>query len=120
MVIKKRKDDPNFVIDKTAGKYQCVFNKDQEIELAVYLKDTQKRLFGLTMKELRRLACQLAVPNGCNCPFITKTKIAGEDWAQSFMKRHPELSLRKPEAASGAGEMGFNRVTVAQFFTLLN
>lgn len=118
--VKKRKNDPNFVIDKTAGKYQCVFNKNQELELAAYLKDMQKRLFGLTMKELRRLAYQLAVRNGCDHPFNTETEMAGEDWAQSFMKRHPELSLRKPEATSGARAMGFNRVAVAQFFTLLN
>ncbi|CAH1958516.1 unnamed protein product [Acanthoscelides obtectus] len=46
--------------------------------------------------------------------------MAGEDWAHSFMRRHSELSLRKPEATSGARAMGFTRVAVAQFFTLLN
>ncbi|KAJ8943765.1 hypothetical protein NQ318_011977 [Aromia moschata] len=118
--VKKRKDDPNSVVDKTAGKYHCVFTKDQELELATYLKDMQKRLFGFTMKELRRLAYQLAARNGCEHPFNEHIEMAGEDWAQSFMKRHPELSLRKPEATSGARAMGFNRVAVAQFFTLLN
>ncbi|CAH2011606.1 unnamed protein product [Acanthoscelides obtectus] len=63
--VKKRRTDPNSVIDKTAGKYHCVFTQDQEVELVVYLKDMQKRLFGLTLKELRKLAYQLAVRNGC-------------------------------------------------------
>ncbi|KAJ8975688.1 hypothetical protein NQ317_001790 [Molorchus minor] len=118
--VKKRKDDPNYVIDKTSGKYQCVFTKEQELELVTYLKDMQKRLFGLTVKELRRLAYQLAVRNGCNHSFNKDTEMAGEDWVQSFMNRNPELSLRRPEATSGARAMGFNRVAVAQFFTLLN
>ncbi|KAJ8956440.1 hypothetical protein NQ318_010753, partial [Aromia moschata] len=118
--VKKRKDGPNFVVDKTTGKYHCVFTKDQELELATYLKDMQKRLFGFTMKELRWLAYKLAVRNGCEHPFNEQTEMAGEDLAQSFMKRHPELSLRKPEATSGVRAMGFNGVAVAQFFTLLN
>ncbi|CAH2003007.1 unnamed protein product [Acanthoscelides obtectus] len=118
--VKKRRTGPNSVIDKTAGKYHCVFTQDQEVELVVYLKDMQKRLFGLTLKELRKLAYQLAVRNGCEHPFNKHTEMAGEDWVHSFMRRHSELSLRKPEATSGARAMGFNRVAVAQFFTLLN
>jgi len=35
------------------------------------------------------------------------------------MTRHPELSLRKPEATSIARAMGFNRVVIGQFYELL-
>uniref|UniRef100_A0AAR5P8E0 HTH CENPB-type domain-containing protein n=1 Tax=Dendroctonus ponderosae TaxID=77166 RepID=A0AAR5P8E0_DENPD len=78
------------------------------------------RLFGLTKKELKRLAYQLAVQNDCRHPFNEQTEMARQDWTQRFMRRHPELSLMKSEATSGARAMGFNRVAVAQFFTLLN
>ncbi|KAJ8956013.1 hypothetical protein NQ318_006289 [Aromia moschata] len=78
----------------------------------------QKRLFGFTMKELRRLAYQLAVRNGCDHPFNEQTEIAGEDWVQSFMKRHPELSLRKPEATSGARAIGLRSSSRALLFNL--
>lgn len=118
--VKKRRNDPECGVEKTADKFQCVFAKHQELELVSYLKHMQKRLFGLTMKELRRLAYQLAVRNNCRHPFNVETEMAGEDWVQSFMRRHPELSLRKPEATSGARAMGFNRVATWQFFTLLN
>lgn len=45
--------------------------------------------------------------------------MAGYDWYRCFMKRHPELSLRKPEATSIARAMGFNKVVVSQFYELL-
>lgn len=44
--------------------------------------------------------------------------MAGQDWVKSFLSRHPDLSIREPEATSGARAMGFNKVAVKQFCTL--
>ena len=54
---------------------------------------------GVSPKEVRKLAYQLALAN--NLP-IHKTwlerKLAGAEWFPAFLKRHPSLSIRKPQA----------------------
>lgn len=87
--VKKKKENPDFVIDKTSGKYKCVFNKQQELELADYLKSMEKILFGLTMIDFRKLAFQLAEINGCSHRFNQADRMAGQDWMNSFfIKTH--------------------------------
>ena len=74
-------------------------------------------MFGITCKEVRGLAFQMAERNNIPHPF--KNGVAGKDWLQGFMSRHPELSLRQPEATSAARAHGFNRQSVNRFFDLL-
>lgn len=45
--------------------------------------------------------------------------MAGDTWLRGFLDRHPNLSIRKPEATSAARAMGFNRVAVGKFYQLL-
>ncbi|KAK9739010.1 Tc5 transposase DNA-binding domain [Popillia japonica] len=116
--LKKIRKNPDYNIDKRAGKFKNVFTEEQELELVSYLKTMEARLFGLTMKDLRSLAYQLAVGNGISNRF--KNGIAGQDWVNRFLKRHPTLSVRKPEATSGARAMGFNKVAVDSFFFTAN
>lgn len=46
--------------------------------------------------------------------------MAGKDWLQAFIRRHPQLSIRKPEATSIARITGFNKDTVKLFYDNLN
>jgi len=80
-----------------------------------------RRLFGFTASELRKVAYQYAEIN--NLPhdfkFLMMKKPAGKDWFYSFMSRHPELAVRTPENTSAARASAFNKVTVSKFFDLL-
>lgn len=107
-------------LDSAPGNFKPVFTKQEEEELVGYVKDMEKRLFGLTTIVLRKLAYELAEKNCKAHNFNRDKKIAGVDWLKGFMKRHPDLCIRKPEATSAARAMGFNKVAVNKFYSLLD
>lgn len=104
---------------KKLGRYKAVFTDQQEDELVAYILEMETKLFGVTYDDLRKIAFQLAEKNNIPHPFNKNTKEAGKDWVFGFLKRHPELSLRKPEPTSAARAMGFNRTAVNKFFECL-
>ncbi|XP_070182914.1 jerky protein homolog-like [Littorina saxatilis] len=57
--------------------------------------------------------------NRINHSFNKEKKTAGKDWYRLFKRRHPEISLRQPEATSFARAEGFNREAVNRYFNLL-
>ncbi|KAJ4433806.1 hypothetical protein ANN_16118 [Periplaneta americana] len=75
--------------------------------------------YGLTRRSVMQLAYEIAEKNKLATWFNKETKSAGKEWFSGFMKRHPELSLRQPEATSLARASGFNRVVVGKFFDTL-
>ena len=99
--------------------FKTVFTQEEEAELAKYVQQMERMLFGLTPNELCGLAFELAERNNKVHPFKKGDEVAGYDWYSGFMSRHPFLSLRKPEATSAARAQGFNRVAVNNFFDLL-
>jgi len=101
------------------GRFTPVLDADFEKELVQYCIIMQQRLFGLTLKDLRSLAFDLAEKNSICNDFNATKRLAGRDWAQQFLRRNPELSLRTPEPTSLARAVGFNRVQIARFFEIL-
>jgi len=101
------------------GRYRCVLNDQFESELLEYIIEMQQRFYGLSLLEVRELAYELAERNNIVHPFSKKKKMAGKDWMRCYRERHPEISLRTPEATSLARATGFNRVQVSKFFQLL-
>ena len=45
--------------------------------------------------------------------------MAGKEWLRQFLKRHPSLSIRVPQATSIARATAFNPHTVSKFFEKL-
>lgn len=104
---------------KILGAKRSVFSPAQEKELVDHILKMEKTFFGLTTKDIRYVAFSLAEKNKINHPFNKELGLAGEDWLSGFRKRHPELTLRKPEATSTARAQGFNKPNVEKFFNLL-
>lgn len=101
------------------GRFRTVFDEEFEHQLVDHCLAMQKRFYGLSLKNLRKLAYDLADRNKLSHPFSVVEKMAGKDWVASFVRRHSELSLREPEATSLSRATGFNRVQVNRFFELL-
>lgn len=101
---------PNYSVNK-------IFTTDQENMLKEYFKHCALLFYGLSAKECRKIAYQMANVNNLKMPNSWKRKeMAGKDWLLNFRKRHTELTLRKPEACSLARATAFNRHNVDRFY----
>lgn len=107
------------VVKKSLGSKKVVFTQSQETELVQHLLDLESRFYGVTIRDVQKLAYELAEKNSLPHPFNHERKIAGRNWLDAFLKRNPKLSFRKPEATSAARARGFNKPSVNAFFDLL-
>lgn len=101
------------------GRYNSVFTPKQEGDLVKHIMQMANSGFGLTHKDIRGLAYQTAEKLNINHPFTRNKELAGPDWLRSFLRRHPELALRKAENTSLARIKGFNKEAVNSFYELL-
>ncbi|KAI4453984.1 hypothetical protein MML48_scaffold00007257 [Holotrichia oblita] len=92
----KSRKSPEEMIRTNLGR-PPVLPKDIEVDLVDYCVEMDKRFYGLRASDIRRLAFQLAIRNNLKHNFSQKEKTAGYKWMRSFLKRHPELTFRKPQ-----------------------
>ncbi|GFG39808.1 hypothetical protein Cfor_10583 [Coptotermes formosanus] len=84
-------------------------------ELVSYWLMTERKLFGLTTRDMKRMAFELAIKRFCPSISVQQGN-AGWKWLRNFMCRHPQLSLRKPQATSAVRVKGFTEANVAKCF----
>lgn len=85
---------------KAKYKNRQIFTDDQEQMLADYFVKSSDIFFGLSLRQARQLAFDYAIQlKLTNIPKSWHSS-AGRDWIDGFMRRHPNLSLRKPENTS--------------------
>ncbi|KAK7478675.1 hypothetical protein BaRGS_00030060 [Batillaria attramentaria] len=99
------------------GRYRNALPQEIELQLKAHVLDMQRRLHGLKMWDMRRLAFDIAEKAQINHPFNKESRKAGTDWVQNFLARH-KLSIRQPQGTSIARAVGFNKPQVQQFFAL--
>ena len=78
-------------LDTSPGK-QTVIPKAAEGKLVACMKAAAHMGVGLTKKQIISKAAQLTSSMKLKTPF--KNGVPGKDWAQGFLKRHPDISLR--------------------------
>ncbi|KAL1377512.1 hypothetical protein pipiens_016215 [Culex pipiens pipiens] len=100
--------------------FKTVFNPAQEQQLVNYILDMCRTFYGLTPKDVRSMAYQMAKANNIPHPFNHEEKHAGTDWFYCFRKRFPNLVLRVAEPTSMARAKGFNRKSVGDYFQLVS
>lgn len=115
--IKRHADRKNATANemKVLGR-QSTFTKDMETILANHILQLEECFYGLTIREVRKLAFDVAEKYSIPHTFNKEEKIAGKKWFYSFIRRNPQLSVRKPEGTSMARARGFNRENVDNFF----
>ncbi|CAL1285701.1 unnamed protein product [Larinioides sclopetarius] len=96
--IKRHADGKNSVANeiKSLGR-QPTFSPVMEKILSEYLLHLKESYFGLTIKEIRKLVFEIAEKHGLPHSFNKSKKMAGKKWFYSFLRRNPQLSLRKSE-----------------------
>ncbi|KAJ8956842.1 hypothetical protein NQ318_014256 [Aromia moschata] len=108
---------------KFAPNYQVrkVFSTELELLLKEYLIKACKLHHGLTRKDVKKLAYQLALKNELKFPASwEKHNEAGEDWLKGFRNRQRDISIRKPEGTSLSRATAFNETNVNEFFNNLS
>ncbi|CAH1985411.1 unnamed protein product [Acanthoscelides obtectus] len=89
-----------------------------EMELAKHIVKLEKRFFGVTIRDVRRLAFQIAVRNDIPHHFNINKEMAGKGGYYSFMDRQPELPLRQREKIPMARATRSNQNIVHEFFDI--
>ncbi|KAG5870821.1 hypothetical protein JTB14_023984 [Gonioctena quinquepunctata] len=95
-----RSEDAEFEYTASNNTKQ-VFTNEEEHCLQQNLITAAHLHYGLTKRDVRHLAYQYAFANKKNIPDTwNRDKCASKEWLRHFPARHPQLSLRKPEATS--------------------
>ena len=100
--------------------HKYIFNKTQEDELSIYLRQASNMHYGLDVRETKQLAYQYAIKNDIKIPENwKKSETAGTEWFYLFLNR-TKLSIRTPEATSLSRTTSFNCTNVDTFFKNLD
>ncbi|XP_031335324.1 tigger transposable element-derived protein 6-like [Photinus pyralis] len=97
-----------------------VFSEEQEGELSKEIINLSKLFFGITPAQIQQSAYTYAKLNNLANRFNKEKESAGRDWLEGFLRRNPQISLRKPEPTSVNRVTAFNKLEVGKFYENLN
>jgi hypothetical protein len=109
--------EPEALVSCNLGR-KPVFSSEMDNLLAQHCLDMEQRYFGITRKDVCRLAFTLCKENGLKNPFNSEKECAGSKWLKKFFKRNPQLSFRTPQGMSYARIKSFTPENVNAFFNI--
>lgn len=98
----KKNTGTNEVLNSTTLGRPSTFSAHLEQILCEHILHMKECFFGLIIREVRKLAFDVAEKYGLPHVFNKNKKIAGKKWFYAFIRRNSRLSLRKPEGTSMA------------------
>lgn len=116
--LKRRKKSRNFSKENRLGPDSSLGNA-AEAKIVLHIKKLQKAGFSPSREAVRIMAYDLAKTMNIKHKFNTNTGKAGYVWLTKFLRRHPELSIRKSEGVSLARSRGMSTEIVKSYFELL-
>lgn len=104
---------------KTTKKYgrSSILSTTQENELVTRIKRLAQIGLPLSTKIIRKQAFVFCKVNNIPNCFNDVKSIAGKKWLSLFLKRHPDISLRKAQFMNPARAQKMNKHIVEQHFT---
>ena len=94
-----------------------VLTSEEEKCLVDYVIEMADRGFGLVSEDIMRIAFTIVDKSKRPHPF--QDGMAGRGWLEAFRRRHPELSLRTPQALSYSRASSASKEKVVDFFAKL-
>ncbi|XP_039760048.1 uncharacterized protein LOC120633772 [Pararge aegeria] len=105
-------------MEKITGRVP-VLNKSQEKDLCKRIIRLSQIGMPLTPKIVRKQAYEFCKANNVPNVFSDKKNIAGKKWLTKFLKRNPELSLRRAQMLNPARAQKLNKAIVSKHFEAL-
>ncbi|KAF2900936.1 hypothetical protein ILUMI_05249 [Ignelater luminosus] len=113
--VTKKRRNPDIPLAGMAPNYAVrgIFSAEQEDELGEYITKCSKMAYGISTKECRKLAFEMAIRNNIKVPDSWHVcKSAGVEWMRHFLKRRRNISIRQPAACSLSRLTSFNPYNV--------
>jgi hypothetical protein len=119
-VANKRNLEPKTAASTVLGR-KTVEGEELESQEVNCILIMEAKFCGPTRLDLRRMAYELSKRNNTRHTFGKGAHgaLVGRACLKSFLKRHKELSIRKPTGTSFARSSGFNKEYVDHFFNII-
>ena len=91
---------------------------DTENLIVRCIKEMDSVYYGLSISDIQRIVFQYVEKYNIVHPFNKYDVVAGRDLVSGFLKKHPDLSIRKPQGLSVNNVYGLNCNSVTIYFNI--